>query len=36
MIDILPDMPAGVTGIRVSGRLCGEDLRKGRRLTSLR
>lgn len=27
MIEILPDMPQGVTGIRVSGRLCGEDLR---------
>jgi hypothetical protein len=28
MIDILPDMPAGVTGIRVSGRLRGDDLRE--------
>jgi hypothetical protein len=28
MIDVLPDMPTGVTGIRVSGRLCGDDLRK--------
>lgn len=28
MIEVLPDMPAGVTGIRVSGRLSGEDLRK--------
>jgi hypothetical protein len=27
MIEVLPDMPAGVTGIRVSGRLRGEDLR---------
>lgn len=27
MIEILPDMPDGVTGIRVSGRLRGEDLR---------
>lgn len=27
MIEVLPDMPAGVTGIRVSGRLKGEDLR---------
>jgi stage II sporulation SpoAA-like protein len=27
MIDILADMPDGVTGIRVSGRLRGEDLR---------
>jgi hypothetical protein len=24
---VLPDMPAGVTGIRVSGRLRGDDLR---------
>ena len=28
MIDVLPDMPEGVTGIRVSGRLRGDDLRK--------
>jgi SpoIIAA-like len=28
MIDVLPDMPAGVTGIRVSGRLRGDDLRE--------
>ena len=28
MIDMLPDMPAGVTGIRVSGRLRGDDLRE--------
>ena len=27
MIEILPNMPDGVTGIRVSGRLRGEDLR---------
>lgn len=27
MIEVLPDMPRGVTGIRVSGRLRGEDLR---------
>ena len=27
MIEILPDMPEGVTGVRVSGRLAGEDLR---------
>ena len=27
MIDLLPDMPEGVTGIRVSGRLRGDDLR---------
>jgi len=27
MIEVLPDMPAGVIGIRVSGRLAGEDLR---------
>lgn len=30
MIEILPDMPDGVTGIRVSGRLAGDDLRKFR------
>lgn len=28
MIEVLPDMPRGVTGIRVSGRLRGEDLRE--------
>jgi SpoIIAA-like len=28
MIEVLPDMPAGVTGIRVSGRLRGDDLRE--------
>jgi len=28
MIELLPDMPEGVTGIRVSGRLRGEDLRE--------
>ena len=27
MIELLPDMPAGVTGIRVSGRVRGDDLR---------
>jgi hypothetical protein len=27
MIELLPDMPEGVTGIRVSGRLQGVDLR---------
>ncbi len=27
MIELLPDMPQGVTGIRVSGRLRGDDLR---------
>jgi hypothetical protein len=27
MIEVLPDMPAGVIGIRVSGRLRGDDLR---------
>ena len=26
MIDVLQDMPEGVTGIRVSGRLSGDDL----------
>jgi hypothetical protein len=26
MIEILPNMPKGVTGIRVSGRLLGDDL----------
>jgi hypothetical protein len=28
MIEMLPDMPKGVTGIRVSGRLSGDDLRE--------
>lgn len=28
MIEVLPDMPEGVTGIRVSGRLVGDDLRE--------
>ncbi len=28
MIDVLQDMPDGVTGIRVSGRLRGDDLRQ--------
>ena len=28
MIEVLSDMPNGVTGIRVSGRLRGEDLRE--------
>jgi hypothetical protein len=28
MIETLPDMPAGVTGIRVSGRLRGDELRE--------
>ncbi len=27
MIELLPDMPHGVTGIRVSGRLRGDELR---------
>ncbi|MCW2512733.1 MAG: hypothetical protein JWR11_1775 [Mycobacterium sp.] len=27
MIEVLQDMPPGVTGIRVSGRLTGEELR---------
>lgn len=27
MIEVLADMPAGVAGIRVSGRLSGDDLR---------
>ena len=30
MIEILPDMPDGVAGIRVSGRLAGDDLREFR------
>jgi hypothetical protein len=28
MIEVLPDMPEGVTGIRVSGRLRADDLRE--------
>ncbi len=28
MIELLPDMPHGVTGIRVSGRLRGDELRE--------
>ena len=28
MIEVLPNMPEGVTGIRVSGRVRGEDLRE--------
>ena len=28
MIEVLPDMPEGVTGIRVSGRLRGDDFRE--------
>jgi SpoIIAA-like len=28
MIEVLPDMPRGVTGIRVSGRPGGDDLRE--------
>lgn len=28
MIEVLPDMPEGVTGIRVSGRLSGDELRE--------
>ena len=28
MIEILSDMPKGVTGIRVSGRVSGDDLRE--------
>jgi SpoIIAA-like len=28
MIEVLQDMPDGVTGIRVSGRLAGKDLRQ--------
>ena len=27
MIEVLPDMPKGVAGIRVSGRVSGDDLR---------
>ncbi|CAJ1500575.1 STAS/SEC14 domain-containing protein [[Mycobacterium] kokjensenii] len=32
MIELLPDMPPGVTGVRVSGRLRGDELRKIRPL----
>jgi SpoIIAA-like len=28
MIEVLPDMPEGVTGVRVSGRLRGDELRE--------
>ncbi len=28
MIELLPDMPDGVTGVRVSGRLGGKELRE--------
>lgn len=28
MIEMLPDMPQGVTGIRVSGRIRGDELRE--------
>jgi hypothetical protein len=28
MIEVLPAMPEGVTGIRVSGRVSGEDIRQ--------
>lgn len=28
MIEVLPGMPEGVTGVRVSGRLRGDDLRE--------
>jgi len=28
MIEVLPDIPQGVTGIRVSGRLRGDGLRE--------
>ena len=28
MIELLPDMPKGVTGVRVSGRLGGDELRE--------
>ena len=28
MIEVLPDMPEGVIGFRVSGRISGDDLRK--------
>ena len=28
MVEVLSDMPEGVTGVRVSGRLRGDDLRE--------
>jgi hypothetical protein len=28
MIELLPDMPKGVSGVRVSGRLSGDELRE--------
>lgn len=31
MIEVLPGMPEGVTGVRVSGRLRGDDLRSSSR-----
>ena len=34
MIEVLPDMPDGVTGIRVSGRLRGDELREIRPASS--
>ena len=30
MIEVLPDMPKGVTGVRVSGRLVGDELREAK------
>ncbi|AQA05121.1 STAS/SEC14 domain-containing protein [Mycobacterium sp. MS1601] len=30
MIEVLPDTPEGVTGIRVSGKLTGDDIREFR------
>jgi hypothetical protein len=30
MIEVLPDMPQGVIGIRISGRLRGDELREAR------
>lgn len=30
MIQVLDDMPVGVTGLRVSGRVSGDDLREFR------
>lgn len=33
MIELLPDMPEGVTGVRVSGRLRGDELRQPHRHT---
>jgi SpoIIAA-like len=30
MIELLPDMPKGVTGVRVSGRLRGDELREAK------